>query len=269
MYVRAHLDERLTLETLASVAGFSPFHFHRIFRVAFGENLNAYVVRQRLGRAARELRSGERSITEIGLQCGYESPSAFGRAFARAFGMTPSAFRRAGSERGGMSPVALSPAIEIGEPRIVEMSARAAFARRYVGPYDRVDAVVLGVREVALRRGFLPDASLFGLSYDSPDSQDHAALRFEACVTRVPGADVAGARADGLHAVDLPGGKYAVYRHRGSYARITHVFDLLVAAWVLSGRIELRAAPFMCTYLRDPFQCPQTELESDLALPVY
>ena len=37
MYIRSHVAERLTLETLASEAGLSSFHFHRIFRAAFGE----------------------------------------------------------------------------------------------------------------------------------------------------------------------------------------------------------------------------------------
>jgi AraC family transcriptional regulator len=267
MYVRAHVDERLRLETIAAVAGFSPYHFHRIFRVAFGENLCAYVARHRLGRAARELRRSRQPITDIALCCGYESPSAFGRAFSRAFGMTPSAYRAAVVVAGPASPERVA-GVDAGAPRIAESEPQAALGLDHRGPYDEVDPVVMRVLEIAQRRGFLPRASLVGLSYGSPDLADHAALRFEACVTVVPGADVAGARADGLRPLLIPGGTFAIYRHRGPFERITHLFDVLVAAWVLTGRVVLRDAPFAVTYASDPRRVSASELESDLAIPV-
>jgi AraC-like DNA-binding protein len=40
-YVQGHLDEDLTLEKLACVAAFSPFHFHRVFAAITGETLSA------------------------------------------------------------------------------------------------------------------------------------------------------------------------------------------------------------------------------------
>lgn len=47
-YVRSHLDEELSLQTLASLATFSPFHFHRIFKALTGETVNDFVRRVRL-----------------------------------------------------------------------------------------------------------------------------------------------------------------------------------------------------------------------------
>jgi AraC family transcriptional regulator len=268
MYVRARLDERLTLEAIAAVAGFSPFHFHRVFRVAFGENLSAYVLRHRMYRAAHELRHGDRSILEVGLDCGYESPSAFGRAFARAFAMTPSAYR-ASTETLPFVPAGSVPAPdEFPAPRIEQYPVRDALALHHVGPYDELDPIMLRLYHIALRRGFLPGATVLGLSYDSPDLEDHETLRFDACLTPAPGADLAGARADGLRDFVVPGGAYAVFRHRGPYQRITHAFDVLFAAWVLTGRIELRDAPFVNTYLSDPATTAPVNLECDLAIPV-
>jgi AraC family transcriptional regulator len=268
MFVRAHLDERILLEDIARVAGFSPFHFHRIFRVAFGENVSAYVSRHRLQRAAHELRYTTRSITEIGLHCGYESPSAFGRAFARAFDRTPSAYR----EFGGAEPLVPAGFIArdagVPEPRIEEYAEREALALRHVGPYDELDPVMERLYGIARRRGFLPEARILGVSHDSPDMADHASLRFDACVTVVAGADVAGARSDGARLLTIPGGRYAVFRHRGAYQRITHGYDLLVAAWVLTGRVELRDAPFVNTYYSNPSVVRESELECDLAIPV-
>jgi AraC-like DNA-binding protein len=54
-YVQAHLDEDLTLEKLAGVAAFSPFHFHRVFASITGETLSDFIRRVRLERAASGL----------------------------------------------------------------------------------------------------------------------------------------------------------------------------------------------------------------------
>jgi AraC family transcriptional regulator len=274
MFVRAHLDERLTLETIAEVAGLSPFHFHRLFRVAFGENLNAYVVRHRLQRAARELRTTNRPIIDIALECGYESPSAFGRAFVRAFDLTPSAYR-AVEEPLPLVPNQVSSFPELPEPRIEDYPDRGALAMRIVGPYTELDGAMRCFRDIIARRGFLPEATALGLSYDSPDLHAHDELRFDACVTLTSRADADGARADGLSPILVSGGRHAVYRHRGPYARITHTFDLLIASWVLSGRVELRDAPFVVTYITDPYLAVpgsafpnEHEMECDLAIPI-
>jgi AraC family transcriptional regulator len=268
LYVRAHLDERLTLESVAASAGLSPFHFHRVFRVAFGENLSAFVTRHRLQRAAHELRYGTRSITEIALECGYESPSAFGRVFARAFALSPSAYRAA--DVAPRVPASIVPfASVIAEPRIEEYVPRDALALRHVGPYDEVGVAMDRLYAIAVRRAFLPGARVLALSYDSPDLEDHEALRLDACVTLTPDGDAAGARRDGLHDVVIPGGRYAVFRHRGPYQRITHAYDQIVASWVLTDRIELRDAPFVNTYLSDPTRVAASDLECELAIPIH
>ena len=54
-YIDEHLDEPLSLQELAQVAAFSPFHFHRIFKALTGETLGAFVWRLRLERAANLL----------------------------------------------------------------------------------------------------------------------------------------------------------------------------------------------------------------------
>lgn len=95
-YIRAHITDPLDRATLAAVAGFSIPHFHRIFLEQVGESPNAYVRRLRMERAGRKLRMGAVDIGEVALAAGYESHTAFSKAFKQYFGMAPSAFRQLG-----------------------------------------------------------------------------------------------------------------------------------------------------------------------------
>jgi AraC family transcriptional regulator len=94
-HIDRHLDDALDLETVAAVAAFSKFHFHRQFKATFGVSLHRYVQLSRMKRAARPLVDGEgASVTEIAFEAGYETPDAFARAFRKRLGLSPSEFRK-------------------------------------------------------------------------------------------------------------------------------------------------------------------------------
>ena len=92
-HVLANLGTPLRLDHVAKVAGFSPFHFHRVFQLLVGETLAQFVKRARLERALVLLaHARERSLTEIALECGFASSSDFSRSFKQQYGVPPSAF---------------------------------------------------------------------------------------------------------------------------------------------------------------------------------
>ena len=93
-YIYEHIDEPLSREILAAVAGFSVPHFHRIFSSVEGENISSYVRRIRLERAGRKLRMGAVDISEVALAASYDTHAAFGKAFKKHFGFSPSEFRQ-------------------------------------------------------------------------------------------------------------------------------------------------------------------------------
>ncbi len=95
-YIRQHLDEPLNREVLADLAGFSIPHFHRVFTGYTGESAISYVRRIRLIRAGQKLRMGAVDIMAVALAAGYESHTAFTRAFKKQFGISPRAFRNLG-----------------------------------------------------------------------------------------------------------------------------------------------------------------------------
>jgi AraC family transcriptional regulator len=92
-HVVGHLDGPLRLDAVAAEAGFSPFHFHRVFQAVVGETLGRFVKRVRLERALHLLAHGRRRpLTEIALACGFASSSDFSRCFKQRYGVAPSAF---------------------------------------------------------------------------------------------------------------------------------------------------------------------------------
>lgn len=93
-YIRKHLAEPLDRERLATVVGFSVPHFHRIFTASIGISPSAYVRRIRLERAGHKLRMGAVDIGEVALAAGYETHTAFSKAFKQHFGLSPSEFRQ-------------------------------------------------------------------------------------------------------------------------------------------------------------------------------
>jgi AraC family transcriptional regulator len=100
-YLERHLKDDIDLGAAAAEANCSAFHFMRMFEMVTGIGVAEYVRRRRLSLAALELASGRTQgsadrILDIALDCGYESPDAFARAFKREFGCTPSEAREPG-----------------------------------------------------------------------------------------------------------------------------------------------------------------------------
>jgi|SRR5215204_2615175 len=95
-FIHEHINEPLDRETLATVAGFSIPHFHRVFTAHVGESAVSYIRRLRMGRAGRKLRMGAVDITEVALAAGYDSHASFSKAFKQHFGLSPSEFRQLG-----------------------------------------------------------------------------------------------------------------------------------------------------------------------------
>ena len=91
-YMEAHLEEKLTNAQLAELAGYSEYHFLQLFKAHTGETVMEYLCRRRLFRAMDAIAAGDR-IIDVAFRYGFESHSAFSRAFKREFGFSPSFLR--------------------------------------------------------------------------------------------------------------------------------------------------------------------------------
>lgn len=93
LFIEANIDRVVRMPELAALSCFSPWHFTRIFSHVFGLGPQEYGIEIRLRRAWRLLQSTTLSTREIAEACGFETNSAFCRAFLNRFHKTPSATR--------------------------------------------------------------------------------------------------------------------------------------------------------------------------------
>ncbi|MBP5325851.1 MAG: helix-turn-helix transcriptional regulator [Pseudobutyrivibrio sp.] len=102
-YISEHFSEDLSLESVASYAGFSKYHFERIFSDYTGVTFYQYLQQIRINYATTLLSNPELSVTDISYQSGFASCTAFTRAFKKSTGYPPSKFRVLNEERHPLS----------------------------------------------------------------------------------------------------------------------------------------------------------------------
>ena len=93
-YIQQHFAEPIALETLASLATFSPSYFSRLFKTCTGIGVTEYIQQVRVHRACELLRETSRSVPEISEEIGYGDANYFGKVFKRQIGVTPAAYRK-------------------------------------------------------------------------------------------------------------------------------------------------------------------------------
>lgn len=93
-WIRAHLDQRLTVEVLAAQAAMSPRNFSRAFTREMGMSPARVVERLRLEVARDRVENSPAPIEEVAAGLGFHDPERMRRAFLRAFGQPPQAMRR-------------------------------------------------------------------------------------------------------------------------------------------------------------------------------
>ena len=229
--MQAALDADLSLSAMSTLAGLSPFHFHRLFRQQTGETLKAYTLRLRLERAAFRLLVHEATILEIALDCGFHNHETFTRAFRKHFAQSPSQYRAARRSR---IDQAVDTAREIlNDPqRRVELS-RVRLTRfrethlafiRHVGPYEAVqDSLWAELVEWARRRGMNGPHMLLGIGHDAPSTTPSSLLRFDAAIRVESKFAPEGA----IGHQTLPAGEFAMATHSGHYSTLPHAYAAL------------------------------------------
>ncbi len=253
-HIHAQLDRDLDPHELARRAGFSPHHFHRVFRGMLGESVMAYVRRLRLERAALRLKHGAESVSVVALGSGYGSHEAFTRAFRERFGVAPSDFRG--------DAATSAPAVSI-----VREPERTLLAARHVGPYEGVGAAWEVLMSTAGRLGWLATPPVtMGLVYDDPDITAPANCRYEAALV-IPAGQPAELPSDAPPSLvirTLPAGQWAGLVHVGGYDSIQATYDALLGQALPRRGVELADEPTVEVSIDDPRTTPPHLLRTEI-----
>ena len=283
-HIERRPDSMPSLDELAGVAHFSPFHFHRVFTSMVGESVAAYVRRLALQKAAQRLSYSRDSVTGIAFEAGYDSPEAFARSFRAAFGVSPSQYRKKGG-----SPVFsvktdvarypfyhANPEVSPVEVTVKIMKPVLAAALRHVGPYDSCGPAWGRLCEILCPAGFCAqDAVAYGVSYDDPDTTPAEKCRMDVCLTLPEGVDAdTPALAELLRTTELStqyignGGEYACVLLKGPYSLLHPAYRSLFGEWLPQSGREPGDSMGFEAYYNDPNRTPPEELLSEIFIPL-
>lgn len=88
-YIESHLTDEIDQDEISKIALCSSYHFQRMFSYMADMSLSEYIRRRKMSRAAVDLQNGNK-VLDVALSYGYDSPTAFNRAFQRIHGVAPS-----------------------------------------------------------------------------------------------------------------------------------------------------------------------------------
>jgi len=277
-YVRDNLRGDLKLETIAQVANFSPFHFHRTFKAMVGETVNDYVRRIRVQRAAAMLiHNPTMTITDIVVACGYSSSSSFARCFRQHFGVSASQFRSGGKdsldrfrgqleEKGFVFHANRSERSEmVYRVEVREEPALHVAYIRHVGSYSEMGKTFGRLsRWAGPRRLFREDTRMLTIYHDNPDVTPIEQLRCDVCMTVPEGTKV---KRD-IGEMTLPGGTYAVAYAEIDVSQYGEAWDRLFGDWFPESGYQPDDRPCYELYLNDPRKHPEHKHIIEICEPI-
>ncbi len=104
-YIEDHLTDEIDIGQLARIACCSTYHYQRMFTYMAGITLSEYIRRRKMSLAAVDLQSGKERVIDIAEKYGYQSPTAFNRAFQSFHGIAPSSVKNEGTSVKSFSPI--------------------------------------------------------------------------------------------------------------------------------------------------------------------
>lgn len=267
-------DPGLDLAALAAEAGYSPFHFHRLFAAMTGESPSALIRRLRLERAATTLTGSKQPVGVVGLEAGYSTPDAFARAFRQAFGVLPSEFRRRGYDPMIQSPNHVHYGREVAvrflaygeiemKTTIEERPALHVVGLRHKGAYWTIGRTFGELAQWAATHG-VPMETAVAVYYDDPAKTPEAELRSDALLVVAQPATAA----EGMVAYTIPSGRYCVGLHEGAYEGLGHAWQVLFGEEIPKSGATMREGYCYELYLNDCTKVAPEDLRTEILAPV-
>jgi AraC family transcriptional regulator len=290
-YVENNLTTELSLDRLARIAAFSPYHFHRIFRSVTNETLYGFSQRLRIEKAAQSLlASTDRSVTEAAHRWGFASAATFARAFKSHFGMSATEWRMGGHRNWRRLKRASKPSTSVSKAskafhegkgdthdrmklpeQKVSIKALPSYRyvyMRYVGPYGAqgIPRLWKRLRQWMTAQELDVTSSIcLGVAHDNANIAAADTCRYDACVV-VP-VDFDADRH--VNVADTVSGRYAISKFDGTAEEIEAAWQRTFSHWLPDSGFEPDDKPCIELYRGAAAVDPRIgPFECELCLPV-
>ncbi|CAM1373347.1 AraC family transcriptional regulator [Tenacibaculum xiamenense] len=280
-YVNANLNRTISLEELATVCFFSPYHFHRVFFGVTGETVFDCTNRLRLEKVAKLLKYSSNSISIISHECGFSSPSVLSRAFKLHFGVSPSVYRSSDKLKNSKIrkelfqvnkyyckeaenefvkdfPVSIE---DFPERRIAFMRVPNSFEEGAV-----LNALTKLV-QWSKNMGLFWSETIFGMSKDDPNVTPKDKYTYEVCIT-IPEDFEIDAESDFLEMKVLPKCTYAIATVLGDFEKVATAINYLFNHWLITSFYEPEHLPGLEIFNDNEAVLDWSHFNMNLCIPI-
>lgn len=251
-YIEEHLSDTIDYEELSKIACCSTYHFQRMFGYMADVPLAEYIRRRRMSRAAVDLQSGSEKIIDVALKYGYDSPTAFNRAFQNVHGIAPSLVKNQGVSIKAFPPISFKITIKGAEEMEYRIEQRDAF--RIVGvsqplhhEVEKNFEVVPNMWQKAAMDGTL--AKLAGMMNGEPKGMlgvsacNHDDWNYFIAVASDQTID------DSLEEYRIPAATWAIFSGSGVGTSIQELEKRIITDWLPTSGYEYGNGPDVEVYL--------------------
>lgn len=252
-HVLAHLSDPLDLHGLAAMAGYSPWHFQRVFALSMGESPAAFVARARVERAATLARAEPgRPWFDIATEVGYADASQLSRTFRARFGVPARTWDRRSPLLDRADQPGLAELPKVAEStRPVEVARLPAIRLAYLRvlhPYATGNLQRAWEVVADWRRANAASSWLVGMSWDDPASVPVEDCRYDLGVVLAPRAE----RPDWASERWMPSTWAATIHVDGDLTSVDGAWEYLHRTWLPSSSHRPAALPSIERFHADP-----------------
>lgn len=283
-YIDNNLNGELTLSKLSSIASYSDYHFHRIFKTLIGESVNSYIRRIRIEKSANLLiRHPHRSITDIAFDCGFSSSQFFSRTFKKYYSQNASDWRKEKTLNGKIVKEGKSSihyidhrnrtrvnVVEAKSIEIKELKDIHTAYIRHIGSYSGKDELPselftkLSVWAQARNLIRFYETKFISLYHDDPDITEASKLRFSACIS-VPEDTPVNCE---IGYLTIKGGEYAVANFELNADELNLARKYVYDVWLPQRGYQPDGKPYFKEMLNDPDEHPEQKHIVNIYVPV-
>lgn len=255
-YIEEHLTDEIDYGKLGQIACCSAYHFQRMFAYMAGVPLSEYIRRRRMSLAAVDLQEKGAKVIDIAGKYGYNSPTAFNRAFQSVHGIVPSAVKNEGTSVKSFPPVTFKITVKGVEEMNYRIETKEAF--RIVGvSVPLYKDIEKNFTVIPSKWGEISQNGILQKLIGMMDTQPMGVLGVSTCNDTEPWryyiAVSTSKESDGMEEYTVPAATWAIFSGTGTNQSIQELEQRIVTEWLPTSGYEYGDAPDLEVYLNpDP-----------------